>query len=105
MEGQQATVVPTLPQPTPEPATFVNGNTGGMSSKKILMIVVPIVLILLVAGGGFYWMNSQKAAPIQQVAAPTPTIETSDLNSDLEASQPTDIEGDFTEIDKDLQSL
>jgi len=97
----------TIPQPNPEVATLVNpaSEPAKTSSKMLIIIVIIVLLIIAIGGGVFYWMSTQKVAePVATTEQPA-TIETADLSSELEATQPTDLDGDFSEIDKDLQSL
>jgi|SRR3989344_1617793 len=98
----------TIPQPNPEVATLVNpaSEPAKTSSKMMVIIVIIVLLIIAIGGGVFYWMSTQRSEePTAAIEQPTATIETADLSSELEATQPTDLDSDFSEIDKDLQSL
>lgn len=97
---------PIMPQPNPVPPPDVTlvGNKGG--GGKMVLIMVGVMLLLLVLGaGGYYYVTNMAPKETTEVAQNSPAIETSDLSSELQSDQPEDINGDFSAIDEDIQSL
>ncbi len=111
---------------TPTPVTQLNQNTtpvvdsvptpqvmqneppsGGGSKKLILMVVIILVILALVAGGYYAYSNYKNLLPgaaTQTTANPNP-IAADQLNNELNSVGPDDVDSQFAQIDKDLQSL
>lgn len=80
-------------------------NQKGFSA---VIIIVMMVVILAAAGGAFWYINNTK-----NTVAPTPSEakttakpqQTAELEKELNEISLTDVEEDFKDIDKDINSL
>lgn len=104
--SQNPAVLPTPPPPQPAPAPTSPPVEEG-NSKMVLWLIGGLIVVIIVVGGIYWYLSSQAAKQaLQQVKTPTPvTKEETSLESDLDAVQVGDIDSEFTEVDKDLESL
>lgn len=89
-------------QPGPVSVSTPPVNTGE-GKKGALFFIGGIVVIVLVVFGIYWYLNNQMAPKPEPVATTTPTQP--DLESDIDSVQVTDVDAEFTDVDKDLQSL
>lgn len=88
---QPAPTVMQAPQQAPTPA-----------KGKTMWLIALLVIIILLIGATYLYQSSQ-----QKVSQPSPTTTTSEvsLESELNSINVEDIEGEFSAVDQDLQSL
>lgn len=100
----------TTPKVNSAPAPQVMQNeppSEGGSKKLILMVVIILVILALVAGGYYAYSNYKNLLPgaaTQTTASPNP-IAADELNGELDSVGTDDVDSQFAQIDKDLQSL
>jgi len=68
-------------------------------NKKIILLIV----LLLVIAGIYFWMKKPATAPTANPEASADTIEA--ISTDANSLDAGSDEGDFEEIDSDIQSL
>lgn len=93
---------------TPEANTLINTdqNTNPGGGNKMIIVVIAIVVLLLIIGGGAYWFLAKQKSTLTRSNQVQPvSIQTSDLQTELQNDQITDPQNDFTEVDKDIQNL
>ena len=101
----------TATQPTmPQAPTAVNPNESG-SKKMIIMLIVGVVVIILLVFG-IYWFLSKQQSPkpsqTEQITVPKAPVISSikdALDEDLNSINVQASEGDFKDVDSDLQTL
>ncbi len=94
----------TQPVVNPVPEVVGAAVAPKNNSNMIAMILVAIIALSIVIFGVFYYMNAQKNAPIQQ-ATELLNKEFVDLEGQNGSMDLGNVDTEFTEIDKDLQSL
>lgn len=107
----QPPVPPTNPPPTPNsvaplPTVIQADQPGRAGSKKMMIIlIIVIVLVLILGAGAYYYLNyqSKPPAPAQTTSAPDQTI--TNLKTEINNVNIDDPSGDFSNVDKDLQTL
>ena len=90
---------PTVPGvPVPQPAK------GGRSK---LFLIIGVVVLLLAAGGVYYYLQQSQAKEAEQAPVTQSSEDASitALKKELESLAITEVEADFTAVDKDLNSL
>lgn len=96
------TAGPQAPQSDPTP--IINPSPEG-GNKMVFWLVGGVVAILLVVGGIYYFLSKQQATiPASQTTSSTSEAQKS-LESELDAIDVGDLDEEFSEVDKDLQSL
>lgn len=91
---------PAAPQPAPTVMQAPQQAPTPVKGKTMWLIVLLVVIILLIGATYLYQSNQQKVSQ----PSPTTTSEVS-LESELNSINVEDIEGEFSAVDQDLQSL
>ena len=73
-------------------------------NNKLIWVVVGLVVLILAVGGGYLYMN-RTPAPRIQTSPPETTQAKGTLEDELNEVNVESEGSDFTEVDKDLQSL
>lgn len=90
--------VQTAPPSTPPPA----GDTG---SKNIMIwVIVGLVILILAVGGGYLYMSRPTGTKLQ-TTPPSTTKAAGSLEDELNALDVESEGNDFSQVDRDLQSL
>lgn len=99
----QVPPTPSQPQsPLPNPATIVTPEGDGKGAKMMKYVLIGIVVLILVGGvATYFYMNQQN----QKEKAASQAVSTEDIDEELSKEELQDVEGDFTEVDKDLETL
>lgn len=104
-QGQQgATQMPAQPpvsQPmAPQPVVEKKSHT-------MMIILMALIVVILIGAVVYYMMSAQpySNAPVTPTTKTTGEPAAASLESEVEDIIVGDIEGDFTDVDKDLQSL
>lgn len=99
---QQPQVLAQQTDPIPQPTPPAEGT--GSKNMMIIWIIVGLIVLILAIGGVYLYMN-RTPAPKVQTTPPQTTQAQGTLEDELNALD-VDSEGsDFSEVDKDLQSL
>lgn len=103
------------PQPVPTgtpaqpnvPIASATTPTGNNKSSNKLWIIFVIIGVLVAAAiaGYLYIGNLANLVNLGGSQSDTATIDVSDIQKDLDSVSVEDIESEFSDIDKDLQSL
>lgn len=89
--------------PTLQPTTQVSQNSDG-NNKMILWLVLGLVFTILIVGVVYFYLNNQQSKqPTAQ--APNYTQPQDNLQTDLNSIDTSDTGSQFSEVDKDLNSL
>lgn len=105
-------------QPVPQPNLMVSPQTeqhpipdnteAKSSSKMVFFLIGGIVIAILAAGGIYLYLNNQKpvvkteSEQIAPVITPAPQAVTEE---EVQSVNVSDIEAEFTDVNKDLQGL
>lgn len=110
-----ATPNPLSPNPTPagvvpNPAPPVNPGAGtplpAKGGHKKLLLIVGVLVLLLAAGGVYFYMQQNQPVPEPVPVTQAPEDSTiAALKKELDALAITEVEADFTAVDRDLESL
>lgn len=104
--AQNPAVAPTpvSSQPAPVPTTppVKEGD-----SKMALWLVGGLIAVIVVVGLIYWYLGSRSTKEVSKpLATPTPvTQKETSLEEDLDAVQVGDLEAEFSQVDKDLESL
>lgn len=109
----QTQPVPQTPQPnlmvSPQQQHPIQDSTEAKSSNKMLFFLVGGIVIAILAAGGIYlYLNNQKPVvqtqpeQIAPVITPAPQTVTEE---EVQSVNVSDIEAEFTDVNKDLQGL
>ena len=89
--------IPVSPMPINEPK---KGGSG------MWIIIIVLVVILLGAGGFYFYSNMNKAADTVETTTNQQTEqELNSLQNELNTTDPGNVDGDFTQVNKDLLTL
>lgn len=97
----QAAPNPQVMQPAPG---GIEQSSKSSESKMMMWLVGGLVVIILVVGGIYFYLGSQQKAQTKPTPAPAAKVP-ENLENDLNEVDIGDIEGEFTQVDKDLESL
>ncbi len=100
-----ATPPPIAPIPQP---TVVASSSGGNNIMRIVIIIIGIVVLLAMAGAIYYFLNKQaEPEPTTPTAKtqPTPAPSVDPLVDELNKVDPGDIDADFKDVDRNLNTL
>lgn len=92
---------PEVMQPAPG---GIEQSTKSSENKMMLWLIGGLVVIILVVGGIYFYLSSQQKAPTPPTPAPAAKVQ-ENLEQELNGVDVGDIEGEFTQVDKDLESL
>lgn len=97
MDSNQTNVEPVAPP-------NIKAASSGGDNNKMVWTVVAVVVILII-GGIYFFMNSQKSsAPTGQTSTQTTKVQ-ENLDDDLNAIEIGDLDKEFSDVDKDLETL
>lgn len=98
---QSAVPNPEVMQPAPG---GIEQSPKSSESKMVMWLIGGLVVIILVVGGIYFYLNSQQGS--QNEPAPTPAAKVGeDLETELNTQDVGDLDEEFMEVDKDLESL
>ena len=86
---------------SPAPTTPSSADGGG-SGNKMAWIIGSLVVLILIAAGVFYYTSSKQQEALQPSPSPKPA---ENLESELNKIQVEDVNREFSEVDKDLETL
>lgn len=94
------------PQPSPQaaPSVVQPPQESGENNRMVLWLIVGLVVIILVVGGIYFYSTGQQKVTKPKGASPTPVVQ-ENLENEVNAINVEDIEGEFSEVDKDLGTL
>lgn len=90
-------------QPTMQPAQAPQPSEGG--NKMVLWLVTGLIITILIVGGVYWYLNSQKAEPKENSAKSKSSQTEANLEKDLNLINVPEVDAQFLEVDKDLESL
>ena len=97
----------TVPNPeVMQPAAGgIEQSSKSNESKMMLWLIGGLVAIILIVGGIYFYLSSQqKLEQTQPTPTQTPKVQ-ENLENELNALDVGDLDQQFQEVDKDLQSL
>lgn len=108
-----APVSPSVVVPTPAgvvPNPIVPGvpvSQPPKGGRTKLFLIIGVVILLLAAGGVYYYLQQSQNKEAEQVPVTQSSEDASitALKKELESLAITEVEADFTAVDKDLNSL
>lgn len=91
---------------TPAPAAVIQ-TSGGNSSKSMLLVILAafIVVAILVGVGIYMYTQVKEANPVYQQISQSTQESLTSAENDLAGVKEDNVEADFAEVDKDLNSL
>lgn len=103
----QNPIVPPAPapsQPAPVPAVPPAKEEG---NKMALWLIGGLVIIIAIVGLIYWYLGSRSTKEVSKpLATPAPvTQKETSLEQDLDTVQIEDLEAEFSQVDKDLESL
>lgn len=105
-ESKTTTTPPTSPTPEvmqPAPGG-IEQNAKSNESKMMLWLIGGLVAIILIVGGIYFYLSSQQKAQTQPTPTPASKVQ-ENLENELNVLNVDDLDKEFSEVDKDLQSL
>lgn len=97
--------IPNTPGPVMQPSVPPPAQTASGGSKMVLWLISGLVVTILIVGAVYWYLNNQQTQS-QIVKKEPPPIKTEDnLQKELDAIKVPEVDEQFAEIDKDLNSL
>lgn len=88
-----------------QPSVQVPGDSSG-NNKMVLWLITGLIITILIAGAVYWYLNNQQTSSNQQISKePTPILESAKLDSELNSIDIPEMDENFSEVDKDINSL
>ncbi len=93
------------PQPTPMQQVTQTPQLSSGNNKMIFWLITGLIITIMVVGAVYWYLNNQQTESLQQNKKPTPIQADTVLQSDLDSIDVPDVDEQFPEVDKDINSL
>lgn len=88
-----------------QPSVQVPGASSG-NNKMVLWLITGLIITILIVGAVYWYLSRQQTSPNQQISKePTPIGESAKLDSELNLIAIPEVDENFSEVDKDINSL
>lgn len=96
---------PNAPGPVMQPSVPPPAQTASGGSKMVLWLISGLVVTILIVGTVYWYLNNQQTE--SQIAAkqPPPIKAEENLEKELNSIEIPQVDEQFAEVDKDLNSL
>lgn len=110
----QASTPQTVAQPqpgpqiaTPPPMSVDPKNAGGSEKKMAIWLIIGLIIIVAIVTGIYFYLSNQQK-PLQsnlQTEPPKQASASENLEGDLNTVNTDNLDNEFSQVDKSLQSL
>lgn len=107
MDNNNPVSQPQPDAPLPQTPLASSPQVEGDSKQMIFWLVGGLVVIILVVGGIYWYLNNKSASTTSRIETSSPAVakKQENLDQELDSVTVSDVNADFTEVDKDLQNL
>lgn len=94
------------PQPQPvQPVMQAPQQDSSGSNKLVFWLITGLIITIMVVGAVYWYLSTQQTESQKQNSKPIPIQADTVLESDLNTLDIQDIDAQFPEVDKDINSL